>query len=1348
MKQVFAATRSSRKSNGRKINLCICLVLFVPWIAGTKVLAQGFREIHTQSGLSGSFNNNGVSVADYDRDGDLDLFVVSRWKSGNGAATSQLYQNNNDGTFTNVTVESGINSTHDYTGEYIIGFSGFGERMGASWGDYDNDGFPDLFLSNVYYFELYHNNGNGTFTDVTAEANLPLTNSCYITGATWFDFNNDSYLDLYVTKLYSCSEKFFYKNNGDGSFSEYSENVGLTGSGSASWMAVPWDINKDGFQDLYIVTDFDLPNQLYINDSGTFFIDSAEFYGLKDINKEGMGFTLGDYNNDELLDFYITTIDENSLFKNLGNNVYADVAVGLGVDTTKWSWGTQFFDYDNDLDLDLVVVNGYNIKYRNAFFENTLESGIEGFFNRATEFGMDELSSSNGVVTFDYDNDGDLDFLIGRTGDHLELFENQLDLDPSGSKNWVQLSLEGTTSNRDAIGTLIKVRVGDTVLTRYYNGLALMAQNLQPVHFGLADVENIDQLTIKWPSGIKEEYTNLPVNSFLKFTEGSSYDTLDLTSNKISGCMDPNSCNYNPAATQDDGGCGYLKSKSITGGINVEVLNEADYSYPETSGHTYDWSVTNGVILEGQGTASIKVEWDIADKGTVTVTEMGNCSSLPVTLEVNLSGQLALESKSIARLWNEALLAAIRKDYARPTVHARNLFHASVAMYDAWALFNESATPYLIGKQLYNYNNQFNGFESEVDDSTAMSTAISFAAYRLLTHRFKNSPNQAVTQQRFDDLMTLLGLDKSFKSTNYSSGDPAALGNFIGQSLIEYGFIDRANETSGYANQYYQPRNEPLVPVLPGNPNIIDPNHWQPLTLDVFIDQAGNVVEGKTPSFLSPEWGVVYPFSLSKADASTFSRDGGEYVVYHDPGPPPSHRQQKIAAGEMDLYKWNFLLVSMWSSHLDPYDGVMWEVSPIGIGNIDFDQLPTSIVNHSEFYDLERGGDIGKGRSVNPITSQPYISQMVPRGDYTRVLAEFWADGPDSETPPGHWFVILNYVTDHPQFIRKFKGEGEIVDLLEWDVKAYFTLGGTMHDAAIVAWGVKGWYDFIRPISAIRYMAEYGQSTDITLSNYHQNGIPLVPGFVEVVKSGDSLAGVGNENLGKIKLYAWRGHEYVQDPNVDEAGVGWILAENWWPYQRPSFVTPPFAGYVSGHSTYSRAAAEVMTLLTGSEYFPGGMGEFVAKKNEFLVFEEGPSQDVHLQWATYRDASDQCSLSRIWGGIHPPADDIPGRILGHEIGIEAFVMAESYFNNYTLSNELMEDVVVYPVPTRDSRIYIRNVSEDQSFKVFDVQGHEMSVIEKGYDTFSRTMTLRLDEEMPNGLYILQSGSERWKILIR
>jgi hypothetical protein len=245
------------------------------------------------------------------------------------------------------------------------------------------------------------------------------------------------------------------------------------------------------------------------------------------------------------------------------------------------------------------------------------------------------------------------------------------------------------------------------------------------------------------------------------------------------------------------------------------------------------------------------------------------------------------------------------------------------------------------------------------------------------------------------------------------------------------------------------------------------------------------------------------------------------------------------------------------------------------------------------------------------------------------------------------------------------QGQGAIVDDLEWDIKLYFALAGAMHDCAVSAWGIKGWYDYLRPVSAIRYLSDYGQSSDPDGPSYDPRGITLRPGKIEVITAESSAVGERHYHLrnhpGKIAVDAWRGPGHIMDPEVDDAGAGWILSEDWWPYQRPTFVTPPFAGYVSGHSTFSRAGAIVLGRMTGSEFFPGGLGEFHCERNEFLVFEEGPSVDVKLQWATYKDASDQTSLSRIWGGIHPPADDIPGRRIGEAIGEDAVTKAISYF---------------------------------------------------------------------------------------
>lgn len=353
------------------------------------------------------------------------------------------------------------------------------------------------------------------------------------------------------------------------------------------------------------------------------------------------------------------------------------------------------------------------------------------------------------------------------------------------------------------------------------------------------------------------------------------------------------------------------------------------------------------------------------------------------------------------------------------------------------------------------------------------------------------------------------------------------------------------------------------------------------------------------------------------------------------------------------LWKMNHTQVIEWASFLSPTEGRgrdLIDISPAGIGNNPL------------------GTNSGRGYAVNPYTGRPYEHQYVPFGDYTRVLAEFWADGPFSETPPGHWNSILNYVSYHPSQKRRYRNLNESwaqFDRLEWDVKAYFTLNSALHDAAIVAWGLKGYYDSARPVAAIRYMAMRGQSSNSSLPNFSHHGLPLIPGLIEVITTESSAPGQRHANLsthvGKIAVYSWLGHAAANNSAGGYAGVGWMLGERWLPFQAETFVTPPFAGYVSGHSTYSRTAARVMEYFTGDKYFPGGIHRFTVPNTTFLVFERGPSVNMELQWATYYDAADECSLSRIYGGIHPSMDDIPGRLLGHKIGEKAFSHACTFY---------------------------------------------------------------------------------------
>jgi len=535
-------------------------------------------------------------------------------------------------------------------------------------------------------------------------------------------------------------------------------------------------------------------------------------------------------------------------------------------------------------------------------------------------------------------------------------------------------------------------------------------------------------------------------------------------------------------------------------------------------------------------------------------------------------------------------------------------------MWDAWATYDPTAGGYLTTEK-----------HASANPDADRAQAISYAAYRVLTQRYKISPNAATSLASFDARMRALGFDAGVTET---TGDtPAAIGNRIGAAVISYGLGDGSNEAANYADPSYAPVNPPLIVALPGT-TMNDPNQWQPLALAHQVTQNGIPIPNAIQVYVAPEWGNVRSFA---ADLDALL-------------PPPPPRLDDVATDA--AFKQAAVEVIRASSNLTPDDGVTMDISPASFGNNPL------------------GTNDGGGYPKNPATGEPYTPEIVARGDFRRVIAEFWADGPNSETPPGHWNVIANYASDSMPNEKRIGGSGPIVDDLEWDVKLYFAVNAAVHDAAVGCWGTKRIYDSTRPISMIRYMGELGQSTDPSGSSYHPNGLPLVPGLIEVITPESSAAGERHAALadfvGELAVFAWPGGP--ADPTTQYSGVRWIRAKDWTPYQKDTFVTPAFAAYTSGHSTFSRAAAEVLARFTGSPYFPGGLGEALAPADRFLKFELGPSTDIDLQWATYYDAADQAGQSRIWGGIHILADDFGGRIMGSIIGGNVYDKARTYWS--------------------------------------------------------------------------------------
>lgn len=403
--------------------------------------------------------------------------------------------------------------------------------------------------------------------------------------------------------------------------------------------------------------------------------------------------------------------------------------------------------------------------------------------------------------------------------------------------------------------------------------------------------------------------------------------------------------------------------------------------------------------------------------------------------------------------------------------------------------------------------------------------------------------------------------------------DAARFGDELAQQIIESTREDGSNEASGYADFNYAPVNPPLI-VSSGEIVMVDPNRWQPLSLAEQRTQNDQPLPGALQTFVGPNWGAVTGFALPPSDD----------LLRIDPGPPPL----------------------------------------LGEGSVYEDQA-LEVVRYSSWLDSTRPDTVSVG------------AKAVNRGDYGRVIAEYWADGPESETPPGHWNTLANEIGDRIEAMGALKVNGEKASRLDWDIHTGLALNAALHDTAIAVWGSKAHFDYVRPISMIRLLSSEGR-------------LPLEPGLSELITVASSAAGERHEHLaeyiGETTVLAWKGSPI--DPERETAGVGWIRGAEWLPYQRPSFVTPAFAAYASGHSGFSRAAARILEFATGSDIIPGGELTWAVEPGG-LIHESGPSQTVTLVWPKFSDAAEEAGISRIYGGIHVRADHLAGVEIGDRV---------------------------------------------------------------------------------------------------
>jgi len=502
-----------------------CSFTVTDGLAQVVPFSQVSEEANLNIALNKDKGTNGVALADYNGDNLTDIYIVASesYDENKPATWNRLLANEGDGTFKDVTREAGV------AGNNITEFrSQMGDKIGASWGDYNNDGFPDLYLTHAGKDQLYHNNSDGTFTEVTAEAGIQGEERQVSSSALWFDYNNDGLLDLYVSVWDDMSSEDrdrrnrMYENIGDNNFDDISKSSGLDDSGF-TWTTVALDVNNDGFLDLYLANDFG-PNRLYINNGDGTFSENTEEFGLSD-PFQGMGLAIGDPDLNGFFDIYLTNLTEmgqedqvNPLFMNTGNNKFENRSDEVGVSLAGWGWGTEFFDFNNNGLEDLVVVNGFLTNtFENRFFMNTSTESSLMFEDVSNKIGFDSKKEARCIGIIDYNNDGRQDILVSNFTGTPSLYENN-----SSGGNWLNIELDGTKTNRSAYGSIVEVVTEERVLKKYHHGAQYLAQNKLPLHFGLEEVETVDKIIIHWLNGNKEVIENVPVNQTLYIKEGEN----------------------------------------------------------------------------------------------------------------------------------------------------------------------------------------------------------------------------------------------------------------------------------------------------------------------------------------------------------------------------------------------------------------------------------------------------------------------------------------------------------------------------------------------------------------------------------------------------------------------------------------------------------------------------------------------------------------------------------------------------------------------------------------------------------------------------------------------------------